>query len=119
MFRQVLWRTLASISLGLGALGIVLPGLPTTPFLLVAAWAGARGWPALEARLLAHERYGPVIRDWRNDRAVPRKAKWMASLLMLSSVVMIWLLPAPDLVRWLLPAFLLCVAIWLWTRPES
>ncbi|PAU89333.1 hypothetical protein CK507_00160 [Pseudomonas sp. WN033] len=112
------WRTLASLCLGLATLGVVLPGLPTTPFLLVAAWAGARGWPELEARLLAHPHYGPLIRNWREHRAVPRRAKWLASALMLSSVLMIWLLPAPQLLRWLLPAFLLCVALWLWTRPE-
>ena len=112
------WRSLASLCVALGAIGVVVPGLPTTPFLLVAAWASARGWPELEARLLLHPHYGPLIRDWRTRRAVPRRAKWAASLLMLRSVVMIWLLPAPDWLRWSLPPFLCCVALWLWTRAE-
>jgi hypothetical protein len=98
--------------------GIILPGLPTTPFLLVAAWAGARGWPALEARLLQHPHYGPLILDWRQRRAVPRRAKWAASALMLLSATMIWLLPAPHWLRIGLPLFLLGVAAWLWTRAE-
>lgn len=119
MLMKWLWRSVASLALGLGALGVLLPGLPTTPFLLVAAWAGARGWPELEARLLRHEKYGPLIRDWRDHRAVPRRAKWLASALMLSSITMIWLLPAPMLVRWFLTLFLPCVALWLWTRRES
>ena len=112
-------RSNASLALVLGALGGVPPGLPTTPFLLLAAWAGARGWPQMEQRLLRHPKYGPVIIDWRERRAVPRKAKWMASALMLSSLVSIWLLPAPMLLRWFLTLFLPCVALWLWSRPNS
>ncbi|MEL0167225.1 MAG: YbaN family protein [Pseudomonadaceae bacterium] len=112
------WRSLASLCVTLGAIGVVVPGLPTTPFLLVAAWASARGWPELEARLLLHPHYGPLIRDWREHRAVPRRAKWAASALMLSSILMIWLLPSPLWLRWSLPLFLCCVAGWLWTRPE-
>lgn len=118
MLMQWLWRSIAGITLGLGAIGVLLPGLPTTPFLLIAVWAAARGWPELEERLLQHPHYGPLIHDWREHRAVPRRAKWLASLLMASSMLMIWLLPAPMLVRWLLSGFLPCLALWLWTRPE-
>ncbi|WP_022963835.1 YbaN family protein [Halopseudomonas pelagia] len=119
MLRQLLWRCLASVFLGLGALGVVLPGLPTTPFLLVAAWAGARGWPALEARLLAHPRYGGMIRDWRERRAVPRRAKWLASAMMLTSASLLWLTPTALMLRLGVTALLLCVALWLWTRPQA
>lgn len=119
MIRQLLWRGLASVFLGLGALGVVLPGLPTTPFLLVAAWAGAKGWPALEARLLAHPRYGAMIRDWRERRAVPRRAKWLASALMLVTVSLLWLSPIVLPARLAVTAILAGVAAWLWTRPEA
>lgn len=119
MIRQLLWRCLASVFLGLGALGVVLPGLPTTPFLLVAAWAGTRGWPALEARLLDHPRYGSIIRDWRERRAVPRRAKWLATTLMLTSTVLLWLSPVALSVRLAVTVILLCVAFWLWMRPEA
>ncbi|MFZ2290046.1 MAG: YbaN family protein [Halopseudomonas yangmingensis] len=119
MLIRLLWRALASLSLGLGALGVLLPGLPTTPFLLVAAWAGSRGWPSLEARLLAHPTYGPSIHHWRTSRAVPRQAKWLASALMASSLLMIWLLPAPHWLRIALSLFLPLVALWLWRRPEA
>ncbi len=43
-----LWRILACISLLLGLIGVVLPGLPTVPFLLVSAWSAGKGWPRLE-----------------------------------------------------------------------
>ena len=64
-----LWRVLALLSLALAIAGAVLPVLPTVPFLLVAAAAAGRGWPQLEAWLLAHPRYGPPIRRWRERGA--------------------------------------------------
>lgn len=114
----LLWRTLAVVSVALGMLGIALPGLPTVPFLILAAWSASRGWPALEQYLLDHPRHGDTIRRWREQGAVPRKAKVAATLMMLASTLSIFLLPTPVLLRWLLPPFLLAVAIWLWRRPE-
>lgn len=114
----LLWRTLALACVVLGIVGIFVPGLPTVPFLLVAAWAGSRGWPRLEAWLLAHPRHGPPIRRWRDHRAVPRRAKWLSSAMMLASTVLIGLSPAPLAVKLGLPALMLAVALWLWRRPE-
>ena len=119
MLFKAFWRLLASLAVLLGALGVALPGLPTVPFLLVAAWAGSHGWPELEQRLLEHPRYGPSIRAWREQRAVPRRAKWAASVLIAISVTMLVVSPAPELLRWVLPPFLLCVTIWLWSRPDG
>ncbi len=113
------WRALAVVCVVLGAIGAVLPGLPTVPFLLVAAWAGGKGWPALEAWLLAHPRHGQVIRRWRERGAVPRNAKWAASgMMLLSATVLAWA-TVPLWVKWGVPAIMLSVAIWLWRRPED
>ena len=115
----LLWRTLAVVSLGLGGVGVFVPGLPTVPFLLVAAWAGGKGWPALEIWLIEHPRYGPAIRRWRERGVVPRRAKWMSSSMMLVSAAMLWLLPAPGWLKVVAPATMAAVAIWLWRRPEA
>ncbi len=116
--RYLLWRFLALLCVGAGLIGILVPGLPTVVFLLLAAWASSHGWPELEQRLLAHPEYGLVIRQWREEGKVPRRAKWMASGMMLFSAVAMQFVPCHPLVSMLLPVFLLGVAVWLWSRPE-
>ena len=112
------WWLLAWASLGLGLVGIVVPGLPTVPFVLLSAYAAARGSERLHARLLAHPRFGPMIRDWQARGAVARRAKWFATATMaLASALMF--LTAP---RWWMAAsgtaIMVVVGAWLWRRPE-
>jgi len=116
---RLLWRALALVSLMLGLIGALLPVLPTVPFLLLAAWAASKGWPALEAWLLNHAHFGPHIRRWRERGAVPRRAKWLASVMMSASALMLALSPLPLAVKIGVPALMLGVAIWLWRRPEA
>lgn len=116
--RIFLWRLTAILFVIIGLVGAVVPVMPTTVFLLVAAWAAARGWPELERWLLEHPRFGPPIRLWRSERAVPRKAKYAAAVTMLISIVVIVLSPAATLIKVLVPLFLLVVLGWLWLRPE-
>lgn len=118
VLRRWAWRGLALGCVGLGLLGAVLPGLPTVPFLLVAAWAASHGWPRLETWLLNHPRHGGAIRAWRDHGAVPRRAKWLSSLMMLASSVVIALSALPLAAQLGIPAFMACVAWWLWRRPE-
>ena len=73
------------LSVALGVLGIFLPVLPTTPFVLLAAWAAARSSPRLLRWLETHTVFAPMIRDWRRGGVVSRRAKWMASLMMAAS----------------------------------
>ncbi len=76
--RRWLWACVGALSLCLGVLGAVLPVLPTTPFLLVAAAAFARSSPRLHAWLRGHRRLGPPIRDWEAHGAISRGAKRLA-----------------------------------------
>lgn len=77
-----LWFALGSVSLGLGILGIFLPLLPTTPFVLLAAFFFSRSSPAVHDWLLAHRTFGPAIRDWRDNRAISRRGKTAAAIAM-------------------------------------
>lgn len=116
--RILLWRSLAVLALVLGVIGAFLPVLPTVPFLLVSAWAASRGWARLEAWLLAHSHFGPPIRQWRERGVVARRAKWLASLLMGASAIVVLLLELPALVKGVVVLVMAGTAWWLWLRPE-
>ncbi|GAA4338193.1 YbaN family protein [Variovorax defluvii] len=116
---QLLWRLLAIVFLALALLGVVLPLLPTVPFVLLAAWCASRGWPALDAWLLGHPVYGPSIRDWRRGGVVSRRAKWMASFSMAIGAVVMQFASLPPAARIAGPLVMLATAIWLWCRPEQ
>lgn len=81
---RFLYLALAYLCLGLGFIGIFVPGLPTTPFVLVAAWAAARGSARLHRWLHDHHLFGPMVRDWQAHGAVSRRAKWVSTLTMLA-----------------------------------
>ncbi|RZA17912.1 MAG: DUF454 domain-containing protein [Lysobacteraceae bacterium] len=118
-----LWGLLAWTSFATGIVGIFVPGLPTTVFILIAAYAAARGSERLRARLLAHAVFGPAIRDWEASRAVSRRAKQAASWAMLAcAMVLLVVMPAFPAHRWWMTALpiacMAVVALWLWRRPE-
>jgi len=71
---------------GLAILGVVLPILPTTPFLLVAAACFAKSSPSMQQKLLNNKTFGPLIYEWQHNRSIPKKAKRIALLTMLLSV---------------------------------
>lgn len=117
------WWLLAWTSLLLGVIGLFLPVMPTTVFILLAAFAASRGSEKLHRALLSHRHFGPLIQDWQTHGAVPRHAKWLATWTMLASasftVVAMYLL-TPN--HWWMSALpVLCIAavvVWLWQRPE-
>lgn len=115
---RVLLLVLAVLSLGIGLLGIVTPGLPTTEFILLAAWAAARSSPRLHAWMLRNRLIGPMLHDWHNGRRVSRRAKWAATFSMVAcSALLLWTVPHRHAVFAAIAA-MAGVQVWLWRRPE-
>ncbi len=117
--KRLLYGLLAYASLGVGLVAIVIPGLPTTEFILLSAWAATRSSPRLSAWLENHRLFGPMLSNWRNGKIIARRAKISATLsMLLCSVVMLMTLNH----AW--PVFaaigcMLLVNLWIWSRPEQ
>jgi hypothetical protein len=118
--RPVRWLLLglAHLFVGLGMLGVALPGVPTVPFLLLAAWAASRSSPRFHRWLYNHPRLGPPLIQWRDRRAIGRRSKALAVTLLLASwSILYW----QGLDPWLLgglAAFFVVLGSWLVTRAE-
>lgn len=117
--KRGLYLALAWLSLALGILGAFLPVLPTTPFILLSAWAAARSSPRLLRWLENHTVFAPMIRDWRRGGVVSRRAKWMATLMMGASGLYLLLGTSLRWSAWAAIACMATVAAWLWRRPET
>jgi uncharacterized membrane protein YbaN (DUF454 family) len=113
----VLWGTAGALALAAGIVGIFLPLLPTTPFVLLAAFCFSRSSARAEAWMLAHPRFGPMVRNWRQRRAVPLRAKQVAWVMMTASSVWAWW-AMPPLLRWLPGLICLAVGIWMYRLPS-
>lgn len=112
------WRLAAVLFLIIAFIGVPLPGLPTVPFLLLAAWCAGKGWPRLELWLLQHPHFGPPIRHWREQGVISRKAKYLATLMIALSMSLLWLSMAPRLLASAISFAVVLVLIWIWRRPE-
>lgn len=113
------WLVLGMTLMGVGLVGIFVPLLPTTDFLLLALPCFARSSPRLEAWLLNHPRFGPGLRAWRAERAVPRRAKIAACVGMIVGFGLFWFHVRPrPLLSVTVVAFMLFWAIWIVRRPE-
>lgn len=116
-WKRVLLLCLAVASLGVAFVGVVTPGLPTTEFVLLAAWAAARSSPRLHAWILRHRLFGPLLMHWQAGK-LPRRAKWAAAVTMtLAGVVAVLTIPHRLSVV-IIVGCMACVLVWLWRRPE-
>lgn len=85
---RIVWLVAGMVAVGLGGLGIVVPGLPTTVFFIVAASCFARSSPRFERWVLDLPGVGPLVRDHRNGLGMPRRAKWIAHTMMWTAILL-------------------------------
>ena len=105
-------------SLALGGAGIVLPLLPTVPFMILAAFCFARSSPRFEAMLLDNQHFGPHIARWRTNGAVSRKGKQAATVaFVVSGFVGLLFAPWPFAIAPLMAGVV--GGAWIWRRPDS
>ena len=114
-----LWLATGLFFLVVGVVGVFLPVLPTTPFLLIAAAAFARSSPRLHAWLLAHPLLGPPIRDWQDHGAISKAAKRLAvGTMAVVFLVSLWL-GLPTAVLFAQAALMAIGAAFVLSRPSG
>ncbi|MCA0901126.1 YbaN family protein [Microbulbifer agarilyticus] len=118
MMRKVISLVLAYFFIALAVIGVFLPGIPTVPFLLLSAWFAARGSDRLHKWLYAHPTFGSLLINWEQQKAISRKSKILAVLMLCGSWIFlyhylesIWLLLA-------ISGIFLLVATFILTRRE-
>lgn len=119
MYVRFLWLTLGLLATASGLAGAVLPLVPTTPFLLVAAYAFARSSPRLHCWLLEHPRFGRLIRNWQDHGGIDPRAKALAVIAMAGTFGLSWLLGVSDLVLAVQATVLAAAALFVLTRPNG
>lgn len=108
----------AVLCLALGVIGIFIPGLPTTVFILMAGWAAARSSPRFSAWLENHRVFGPMLRDWRKHGAVSRRAKITATVMMAACAAILFVTSSRMWLAESITGVMALVLMWLWRRPE-
>ena len=104
---------------GLGLIGVFIPGLPTTPFLLIALWAFSKSSMRFHDWLYNHPRFGPPLREWHREGVISVKTKVLAIMTMTASLLIIIVFVADN---WWFPVIVVaCLfppAIFILTRPS-
>ena len=115
---KLLWVTFGLLCVGLAFIGIVLPLLPTVPFLLLAAFCFARSSEQLHNWLVTHPKLGPPILDWQTRGAITPKAKKLATLSVAVVFTLSLILGLKPFVLVIQAITLGCVMLFIWTRPN-
>lgn len=104
----------------LGIIGAFLPVMPTTIFLIIAAWCFARSSPELEAWLLSHPVFGKTLTDWRERGAISKRAKILACSMIAVSYVLFFVFSHPSTALALgVGAVMAAPAVYVATRPHA
>jgi hypothetical protein len=116
---KAFWLLLGCAALLLGAIGILLPLLPTTPFVILAAFAFSKSSPTLQRRLESNKIFGPIITDWRNHGAIAPFYKILAIGMMAMALLLSILLSLSIPVLIIQAICLSAAAAYILSRPSA
>ena len=111
--------SLGWICVSLGFIGIFVPGLPTTIFLIIALWAFTKSSTKLRFWLLNHKRFGPFLRNWQEHKVVPFRAKILMVILQILVVIMVQYTFNNLLITLGLTVILVTVALYVISLPSK
>ena len=107
------------LCVGLGFVGVFVPGIPTTIFLIIALWAFTKSSEKLRHWLLNHKRFGPILNNWQEHKVVPRRAKILMVVLMSLAVILFYYSLQSLILTIGLIIILVSVAIYVLSLPSK
>lgn len=116
---RLIWLIFGLASLALGVIGILLPILPTVPFMLLSAFFFSKSSERLHHWLITHPKFGPSIEDWQRNGAINRRVKWYSTVSIVAAYGLSFALGFKPLILVLQGFILGAVLIFIWTRPEA
>ena len=117
--KNLLWKISGFILLGLAYLGVILPGLPFSPFLVGAALCFSKGSPKMYDWIYNHKHFGPFLTNWVGKKVFPLTAKLLMCGMMVSSLCITWFATYNIRITSYAAISMLLVAIWAWRFPGS
>ena len=117
--KRAILISLGLLCVGLGFVGVFVPGIPTTIFLIIALWAFTKSSEKLRHWLLNHKRFGPILNNWQEHKVVPRRAKMLMVILMTLAVILFYYSLQSLILTIGLIIILVSVAIYVLSLPSK
>ena len=117
--KRTILISLGLLCVGLGFVGVFVPGIPTTIFLIIALWAFTKSSEKLRYWLLNHKRFGPILNNWQEHKVVPRRAKILMVVLMSLAVILFYYSSQSLILTIGLIIILVSVAIYVISLPSK
>lgn len=119
MIKNIFYKTLGILCIGLAYIGFIVPGIPFSIFLVIAAWAFAKSSPRMHAWLYNHPLFGKFLTNWTEKRVFPKKAKYLMIATMTFTLVLTWVLTENTKAVLWSGGFMFLVACWAWRYPDT
>lgn len=119
MIKKYLWMSVGFLSLGMAYIGVILPGIPFSIFLVFAAYCFAQSSPRMHAWLYNHKYFGPFLTNWVEKKVFPTWAKYMMIGMMSSSLAILWFTTGNTIAVTWSGSFMFLVAVWAWRFPGN
>ena len=117
--KRTILISLGCFCVGLGFIGVFIPGIPTTIFLIIALWAFTKSSEKLRHWLLNHKRFGPILNNWQEHKVVPRRAKILMVVLMSLAVILFYYSSQSLILTIGLIIILISVAVYVISLPSK
>ena len=117
--RKWFWRSLGLLFVGCAYIGAIVPGIPTTTFVVLALYCFTKSSPELHAWLYNHPKFGPYIQDWTNKRIYPTRAKYIMLTCCAASYAWLLFIQMKPIALVSIALFMLFWLVWAWRYPGS